>query len=57
LLKHTSDEVRAFDRQLEQSRRMSKGAIDALASARFDQLTNDLTRDRDDQQKRDDDQK
>jgi hypothetical protein len=57
LLKHRSDEVRAFDRQLEQSRRMSKGTIDAAASARFDQLTSDLTRDRADQQKRDDDNK
>jgi hypothetical protein len=56
LLKHnlTSDEVRAFDRQLEQSRRMSKDSIDAVASARFDQLTSDLARNRDDQQKRDD---
>jgi hypothetical protein len=54
LLKHASDEVRAFDRQLEQSRHMSKSAIDAVASARFDQLTSDLTRDRADRQKRDD---
>jgi hypothetical protein len=56
LLKHNdaSNEVRAFDRQLDESRRMSKGAIDAVASARFDQLTSDLARDRADQQKRDD---
>jgi hypothetical protein len=57
LLKHTSDEVRAFDRQIEQSQRMSKGAIDAVASARFDQLTSDLAQDRADQQKRDDERK
>jgi hypothetical protein len=56
LIKHnqTSNEVRAFERQLEQSRRMSKGAIDSVASARFDQLTSDLTRDKADQQRRDD---
>jgi hypothetical protein len=57
LLKHTSDEVRALDRQLEQSRHMSKSIIDSVASARFDQLTNDLTRERADQQKRDDEKK
>jgi hypothetical protein len=57
LLKHTPDEPKSFDRQLRQSRRMLKGAIDAVASARFDQLTDDLTRDRADQQKRDDEKK
>ena len=56
-LQHTSDEVRAFDRQLEQSRRMSNGANDPAAWARLDQLTSDLMRDRADQQKRDDDKK
>ena len=54
---HTSNEVRAFERQMEQSRQMSRNAVDAVSLARFDKLTSDLTQDRDDQQKRDDDEK
>jgi hypothetical protein len=57
LLQHTSDEVRALDRQLEQSQRMSKGTNDSATSARLDQLTSDLRRDKADQQKRDDEKK
>jgi hypothetical protein len=54
VLQHTSNEVRAFERQIDQSQRMSKNADDDAASARMDRLTGDLQRERDDQQKRDD---
>jgi hypothetical protein len=57
LLQYTSDELRALDRQLEQSRRMSKNANDPVTSDRLDQLTSDLMRDKIDQQKRDDEKK
>ena len=53
----TSDELCALDRQLEQSRRMSKNANDPATSARLAQLTSDLMRDKIDQQKRDDEKK
>jgi hypothetical protein len=39
VLQHTSNEVRAFERQIDQSQRMSKDAKDDAASARIDKLT------------------
>jgi len=54
VLQHTSNEIRAFDRQIGESQRMSKGANDDATSARMDKLTSDLEQEKDDQQKRDD---
>jgi hypothetical protein len=54
VLQHTSDEVRALNRQIDESVRMSKNASDAAGSARMDKLTSDLRLERDAQQKRDD---
>jgi len=54
VLQHTSDEVRAFARQIGEARRMSKGASDDATSARMDKLTRDLEQDKDEQQKLDD---
>lgn len=54
VLQHTSDEVRALERQIGESERMSEGASDDAASARMDQLTIDLKQERDEQQKSDD---
>lgn len=54
VLQHTSNEVRALERQIDQSRRMSKGAKDDAGSARMDKLTSDLRQEKDEQQKRDD---
>jgi hypothetical protein len=55
VLQHTSNQVRAYDRQIGQSRRMSSDAKDEATSARMDKLTSDLEQERDDQQKLDDD--
>lgn len=54
VFQHTSDEVRAYDRQIGQSQRMSDDATDDAVSARMDKLTADLTQERDEQQKNDD---
>ncbi len=54
VLQHTSNEVRALERQIDQSQRMSKGAKDDTGSARMDKLTSDLRQEKDEQQKRDD---
>ena len=54
LLQHTSNEIRAFDRQIDESERMSKGANDDATSARMNKLTSDLKEEKDEQQKRDD---
>jgi hypothetical protein len=54
VLQYTSNEVRAFERQIYQSQHMSKGAKDEAASARMDKLTSDLRQEKDEQQKRDD---
>jgi hypothetical protein len=54
VLQHTSNEVRAFDRQIDESQRMSKDAKGEDATARMDKLTRDLEQERDEQQKRDD---
>jgi hypothetical protein len=53
VLQHTSDEVRAFDRQISESHRMSKDAADDTAAARVDKLTGKLEQERDEQQRRD----
>ena len=57
LLQHSSDEFRALDRQLKQSRRMSKGEKDPTTSARLDKLTIDPMQEKIEQQKRDDEKK
>jgi hypothetical protein len=57
VLQHTSDEVRAFDRQIDESQRMSKQAADDVTAARMDKLTGDLEQERDEQQKRDEEEK
>jgi hypothetical protein len=57
VLQHTSDEVRAFDRQIDESQRMSNNATDDATSTRMDKLTDDLEQERDEQQKRDDEKK
>ena len=57
ILKHQrqlSDEVKALNRQIDQSQRMSKDAKGEAATARMDRPTDDLTQERDDQQKCDD---
>ncbi len=54
VLQHTSNEVRAFDRQIDESQRMSKAAKGDVATARMDKLTSDLEQEKDDQQKLDD---
>jgi hypothetical protein len=54
VLQHTSNEVRAYERQIDQSQRMSKGAKDDAGSARMDKLTSDLRQEKDKQQKLDD---
>ena len=54
ILQHTSNEVRAFDRQIGESERMSKDADDTAGSARMDRLTSDLRQEKREQQKRDD---
>jgi hypothetical protein len=53
-LQFTSDEFRALDRQLKQSRRMSKGEKDPTISARLNKLSSDLVQEKKDQQKLDD---
>jgi hypothetical protein len=54
ILQHTSNEVRAFERQIGESKRMSKDAANDAASARMDKLIGDLEQERDEQQRRDD---
>jgi hypothetical protein len=56
-LQHTSNEVRAFDRQIVESQRMSKDATDEAGSMRMDKLTSDLEQERNEQQKLDDEKK
>jgi hypothetical protein len=53
-LQFTSDEFRALDRQLVQSRRMSERGDDPATSARLDKLSTDLVQEKIDQQKLDD---
>jgi hypothetical protein len=53
VLQYTSNEVRAFERQIDQSKRMSIEAADDATSARMDKLTSDLQKEKDEQQKRD----
>lgn len=54
VLQHTSDEVRALNRQIDESERMSKNASGAAGSERMDKLTSDLRLEKDAQQRRDD---
>lgn len=57
VLKHLhgpSVEVRALNRQINETERMSTDAKDKTAKARMDKLTDDLTQERDAQQRRDD---
>jgi hypothetical protein len=42
ILQHSSNEIRAFDRQIRESKRMSKDATDDATSVRMDRLTRDL---------------
>jgi hypothetical protein len=54
VLQHPSSEIRAFSRQIGESRRMSKDATDDATLARMDKLTSDLEQEKDRRQKRDD---
>jgi hypothetical protein len=54
VLQHTSNEIRAFDRQIGESQRMSKDATDDATSVRMVKLTSDLEQEKDQQKKRDD---